>query len=59
MAVKIQKFKMVDMRLDNPGLARMSSEKNRHSSFENWPFEDEGQTDICTAKKVTYKDLPI
>ena len=50
---------MVDMRLDNPGLARMSSEKNRHSSFENWPFEDEGQTDICTAKKVTYKDLPI
>lgn len=30
----------------------MCLEENRLTSFKNWPFEDEGQEGICTAKKM-------
>ena len=59
MAVKIQKFKMAGLKLDNPEISKMSLEKNRLASFKNWPFQDEGRTDICTAEKVTCTDVPI
>ena len=59
LAVKIQKFKMVDIRFDNPELAKMSLEINRLASFKNWPFQDEGRTDICTAEKVICTTVPI
>ena len=38
--------------LGDPELSKMSLEKNRLASFKNWPFQDEGRTDICTAEKV-------
>ena len=31
----------------------MSLEENRVASFENWPFQDDGQEGICTAKRVS------
>ena len=57
---EIQKFKMVDKsRLEDPEIAKMSLEKNRLASFKNWPFQDEGQTNICTAEKVILKNCMV
>lgn len=39
-------FKMADRQHE------MSLEENRLGSFANWPFQDEGQEGICTAKRV-------
>ena len=46
---------MAAISLDNPEIAKMSLEKNRLASFNNWPFQDEGRTDICTAEKVIFQ----
>ena len=48
---------MADIRLDNLKIAKMSLEANRLSSFQNWPFQEDGRNNICTAEKVIYFDM--
>ena len=45
--------------LGDPEISKMSLEKNRLASFKNWPFQDDGRTDICTAEKVTTAGVGI